>query len=236
MKKKIVITGASSGIGFALSKLLVEQGHTVFAISRNESRLSSLASSLSSASLHLLVGDISKQQSLQSIHTSLAGHTDHIDALINNAGTLIHKPFSELTFQNWLDIYSTNVFGAAMLTSALLPLLKRPDAKEKSHVVNIASMGGVQGSTKFAGLSAYSSSKGALCNFTECLAEELKNDGVAVNALAIGSVATEMFSAAFPGFKAATTPEKMAEFIAEFTLTGQNFFNGKILPVSNSTP
>jgi NAD(P)-dependent dehydrogenase (short-subunit alcohol dehydrogenase family) len=156
--------------------------------------------------------------------------------ILNDVDDAMKKPFSELTFQNWLDIYSTNVFGAAMLTSALLPLLKRPDAKEKSHVVNIASMGGVQGSTKFAGLSAYSSSKGALCNFTECLAEELKNDGVAVNALAIGSVATEMFTAAFPGFKAATTPEKMAEFIAEFTLTGQNFFNGKILPVSNSTP
>ena len=97
-------------------------------------------------------------------------------------------------------------------------------------------MGGFQGSTKFAGLSAYSSSKSALSGLTECLAEELKDRNIAVNCLALGAVQTEMLGKAFPGYKAPLSAAKMAEFICEFALTGQLFFNGKIIPVSSTTP
>jgi NAD(P)-dependent dehydrogenase (short-subunit alcohol dehydrogenase family) len=97
-------------------------------------------------------------------------------------------------------------------------------------------MGGVQGSSKFPGLSAYSSSKSALSGLTECLAEELKTKNIAVNCLALGAVQTEMLAKAFPGYKAPVTPSQMAEFICDFALKGQHFFNGKIIPVSSSTP
>src|SRR5208282_5900863 len=100
-------------------------------------------------------------------------------------------------------------------------------------IVNISSIGGVQGSAKFKGLSAYSSSKAALINITECLAEEFKERGIAVNCLALGSVQTEMFSAAFPSFEAALTAEEMANYISEFAVTGNKYFNGKVIPVSN---
>ena len=106
----------------------------------------------------------------------------------------------------------------------------------ESHVVIISSMGGIQGSVKFPGLSAYSSSKAAVINLTELLAEEYKESGPSFNVLALGAVQTEMLQEAFPGYKAPTTPSEMARFIGDFAFTGNKFFNGKILQVSNSTP
>ncbi len=97
-------------------------------------------------------------------------------------------------------------------------------------------MGGVQGSEKFQGLSLYSASKAALAVFTECLAEELKTHNVKANALALGAVQTEMLSHAFPTYKAPLQASEMADYIADFALNGHQYYNGKILPVSLSTP
>jgi NAD(P)-dependent dehydrogenase (short-subunit alcohol dehydrogenase family) len=71
---------------------------------------------------------------------------------------------------------------------------------------------------------------------TECFAEELKERKISVNCLCLGSVQTEMFSAAFPSFNAALKPEEMGAYIARFALEGNKFFNGKIIPVSSTTP
>ena len=108
--------------------------------------------------------------------------------------------------------------------------------KKGTHIVNISSIGGVQGSAKFAGLSAYSSSKAALCGLTECLAEEFKGTNISVNCLALGAVQTEMLLKAFPGYKAPLKANQMASYIYELALNGRNYYNGKILPVSLSTP
>ena len=105
-----------------------------------------------------------------------------------------------------------------------------------SHIVNISSMGGFQGSVKFPGLSAYSTSKAALCSFTELFAEEYKDSGIKMICLCLGAVQTEMLEEAFPGFKAPHSPEEMASFIYTFATTQGDFMNGKIIPVSQSTP
>jgi NAD(P)-dependent dehydrogenase (short-subunit alcohol dehydrogenase family) len=97
-------------------------------------------------------------------------------------------------------------------------------------------MGGFQGSAKFKGLSLYSASKGALAILTECMAEEFKEKNINVNCLALGSVQTEMLAKAFPGYKAQSSPAEMAEFIANFALNAYKQINGKIIPVSASTP
>ena len=128
-------------------------------------------------------------------------------------------------------MYATNVFGVAELTRRVIPFMQ-----PKGHVVTISSMGGVQGSMKFAGLSAYSSSKGAVITLTELLAEEYKETGPSFNVLALGAVQTEMLEEAFPGYKAPTTPLEMATYIFEFSQKGQQFYNGKLLQVSSSTP
>ena len=156
---------------------------------------------------------------------------EKIDIIINNAATLINRPFAKISEGELYETYRINVFHPFRTIQVILPHLKKG-----SHIVNISSMGGVQGTQKFAGLSAYSSSKGALAVLTECLAEELKPKGIAVNCLALGAVQTEMLSKAFPKYKAPVTAKQMAEFICEFALTGNKYFNGKIIPVSLSTP
>ena len=151
--------------------------------------------------------------------------------LIHNSGFLVNAPFSELKMSDFKKSYEVNVFGVAALTQAVLPYMK-----EDGHVVNISSMGGIQGSVKFPGLSAYSSSKGALITLTELLAEEYKETGPSFNVLALGAVQTEMLEEAFPGYEAPLTADEMARYIMDFALNGAKFYNGKILQVSSSTP
>jgi NAD(P)-dependent dehydrogenase (short-subunit alcohol dehydrogenase family) len=227
----ILITGASSGIGYHTSLLLAKQGHTVFAVSRSGDKLQKLKTE--NNSIQIIAGDITKEDFLKSLKDEITSKAKTLNVLINNAGYLVNKPFEELTSEDWNGIYSTNVFAPANLIRTVLPLFS---SKEKGHIVNIASMGGVQGSKKFKGLSAYSSAKAALVGLTECLAEEFTDKNIAVNCLALGSAQTEMFSKAFPGIPAGTTAIEMANFVAQFAVEGQKLFNGKIIPVANSTP
>ena len=96
-------------------------------------------------------------------------------------------------------------------------------------------MGGIQGSMKFPGLAAYSSSKGAVITLSELLAEEYKEQGIAFNVLALGAVNTEMLQEAFPGYEAPISATEMADYIFNFALTGNKYHNGKIIQVSSST-
>ncbi len=227
LPRKIVITGTSRGIGLELVKIFAKKGHQILALSRNKIPVEKLQ-------LENVVAfccDISDKDSLSEVEKFIESNWGKVDILINNAGKLVYKAFSETTLEEFEEVYKTNVFGVAALTKTLLPFMGK-----SSHVVNISSMGGIQGSVKFAGLSAYSSSKGALITLTELLAEEYKETGPAFNVLALGSVQTEMLEAAFPGIQAALSAAEMANYIAEFSLTGNQFYNGKILQVSNSTP
>jgi NAD(P)-dependent dehydrogenase (short-subunit alcohol dehydrogenase family) len=105
-----------------------------------------------------------------------------------------------------------------------------------AHIVNISAIGGFQGSVKFAGLAAYSTSKAAVCSFTELFAEEYKDTSIKMNCLCLGAAQTEMLEEAFPGYEAPVSAEKMAEYITDFALNADQWMNGKIIPVSLSTP
>ncbi|MBK7129417.1 MAG: SDR family oxidoreductase [Crocinitomicaceae bacterium] len=227
-QKNIIITGASKGIGFALTKHLSKH-HRVLSIARNTKSLISLANE--NANVTALNLDITDENLVSKLEKEIKSHFNSVDILINNAGFLVNKPFTQITRKEMMAVYSTNVFGLMELCQAVIPFMSKG-----AHIVNIGSMGGFQGSTKFSGLSVYSSSKAAVAGFTECLAEELKQDQISVNCLALGAVQTEMLSAAFPEFKAPVTATEMAAFIANFALTGNQYFNGKVLPVSSTTP
>jgi len=220
-----VITGASRGIGLALVQWFSENNHHVWALSRNIDPIEALnASNVSAFSIDITIPEALKQWSETS-------PLESVDVLINNAGKLINKPFAETTQSDFELVYKVNVFGLASLTRALLPKMNT-----KSHIVNISSMGGINGTSKFPGLAAYSSSKGAVSILTELLAEEFKVSGPSINALALGAVQTEMLSEAFPGLDVPMDAKTMAAYIAQFALTGHQFYNGKVLPVSNTTP
>lgn len=226
--KNVVITGTSRGIGFELVSILSKMGHQVLALSRNEKPVKDLGLE----NVHAFSFDITKEDSLLKAESYITKNwNSKVDILINNAGALLNKPFKDSNYEDFTTVYKVNVFGVAEVTRKLLPFMN-----DKSHVLNISSMGGIQGSIKFSGLAAYSSSKGALLTLTELLAEEYKENGPSFNALALGAVQTEMLEEAFPGYKAPVSAEEMAHYIADFSLNGQKFYNGKIMQVSNSTP
>lgn len=227
----VIVTGASRGIGKEVVKFLAENGHQVLALSRNITGLEELRHSntnIVAAELDLNIEEINNQVNAA---LTLAGFKN-IDVLVNNAGHLVNKPFISQNMDDIYACYNVNVIGVIRLIQLIMPYLN----KEGSHCVNISSMGGFQGSVKFPGLAAYSSSKAAVASLTECLAEEYKDTNHKFNCLALGAVQTEMLEEAFSGYKAPISAPQMAEFIANFAINGHHNFNGKILPVSISTP
>ena len=224
--KNIIITGTSRGIGYELALLFANSGHQVLAISRKTPQALIEHQNITCLSVDLSIAD-----DLVQVENFLQTTWKHVDAIVHNAGALIFKPFSETTTEDFNRVYKVNVFAVAELTRIALPYFKKG-----SHVVTISSMGGIQGSMKFAGLAVYSSSKGAVITLSELLAEEYKEQGIAFNVLALGAVNTEMLQEAFPGYEAPTSAKEMADYIFNFALTGNKFHNGKVIQVSSSTP
>ncbi|MDK2910083.1 MAG: hypothetical protein PWR20_1650 [Bacteroidales bacterium] len=224
----ILITGSSRGLGLSLvQELLNREGHLIFGISR-----SAIPESLKGFTNYIhLSTNLLQIEGMDVIYKEVSSKVESIDVIINNAGLLINKPFGETSIAEIDQLMAVNFRSPAVLIQRLLPLLRHG-----SHIMNIGSMGGVQGSVKFPGLSFYSASKGALTILTEVLAEELKPLGIHVNCLALGSVQTEMLAEAFPGYQASFSPEEMAIFLADFAERNYQFFNGKSLQLAITTP
>ena len=226
----IIITGAGKGIGFetviAFSK---DPNNNIIAISRNIDLLKNIEIVGENTFLFPISYDLSNINFDLKVKIGIL--FNNIDILINNAGLLINKPFEDLTVNDFDQMFNINVKSVFKLINLLLPFFQ-----PESHIVNISSMGGFQGSAKFKGLSLYSAAKGALNILTECLAEEFNEVGIKVNSLALGSVNTEMLQQAFPGYKAMVQPQEMALYIKNFAETAHHYLNGKIIPVSLTTP
>ena len=230
----IIITGAGRGIGLEIAKILSNvKGNRVVAVSRNIEELKKYSNEIpggkNGSFLYPVSIDLNKKDFEKKFLTYVLNRFKKIDILINNAGTLVNKELSQLSSNDFDTIFTTNTKAPFLIIKALLPYLNNP-----SHIVNIGSMGGFQGSEKFPGLSLYSASKGALAILSECLAVELKDKGIRVNCLALGSTQTEMFAEAFPGHKAQTTAEDMAKYIVDFSLSKKQ--NGKTIAVTETTP
>lgn len=231
----ILITGASSGIGYATAlKLSENKENQILAVARRKGNLEKLQveSEATYGHKNVLAARCDLTSDLHELDAYL-DNFEQLDVLINNAGALVNKPFEEIDDEDWRAQFEINVISPARLIKKCLPLLKQ---SKRAHVVNISSIAGFQGSSKFPGLAAYSSSKAALASLSELLAEEFNPLGVKVNCLAFGAVQTDMLEKAFPGFKALINPTQMAEYVADFALNAHKVMNGKIIPVSLSTP
>ncbi len=225
--KNVIITGTSRGIGFELAKQFAKKGDNVLALSRNSKPLDNF----NHKNIKTISVDLSNNSDINKAVNYIKTNWKHVDILINNAGKLINKPFTDLTSEDFIEVYKVNVFAVAELTKNIIPFLQKG-----SHVVTISSMGGIQGSLKFPGLAAYSSAKGAVITLSELLAEEYKEQQIAFNVLALGAVQTEMLEEAFPGYVAPISAKEMADYIYNFSLSGNKVYNGKVLQVSSSTP
>ena len=218
--KNAIITGTSSGLGFELVNKFIAENYNIISLSRS-------TCSIKSSLVEHCNFDITNPKSISELKKLIQSKYKTIDILINNAGMLINKPFVELSKKEFISVYDVNFFGVIELIQEILPFFK-----SKSQIINISSIGGINGTNKFKGLSAYSSSKGALNILTEVLAEEFKETGPVINSLCLGSVQTKMLEQAFPGYKAQVQPREMANFIYDFSQSGGKVFNGKIIPIS----
>jgi len=229
-----IITGGSKGIGAELVKSLCKhKGNSIVVLARSVDGLRRLSAEClkinPSCKIMTIEFDLAQFDFYPFILQKIETFFHRCDILINNAGKLINRPFDKIELQDFDDVYNVNIKGLFFFTQLILPIMNKG-----GHILNISSMGGINGTKKYAGLSAYGSSKGAVSVFTEVLAEELKESEISVNCLALGGVQTDMFEKAFPGVKALQSTSQMAQFIADFAVTGNRFFNGRIVPVSLS--
>lgn len=228
MNRSIVVVGASRGIGQAIVKqLAADSNNSILALSRNLDRMQESFGGFNNVDCKSLDLD---SKTVKEDCENIFKELERIDILINNAGMLVNKPFDQLTHDDFVSCYQVNVIGVMETVQAALPKM------HAAHIVNISSIGGFQGSVKFPGLTAYSTSKAALCSFTELFAEEHKETEIKMNCLCLGAAQTEMLEEAFPGYEAPVSAEKMAEYIVDFSLNANQWINGKIIPVSLSTP
>lgn len=224
--KTALITGTSSGIGLELIKKFDKKGIRTISLSRSD-----IVSDYEfSSNLMHINFDITNVQDIKKLVEFLSSNSLQVDFLINNAGKLVNKPFLDQSEVDFKSTYDVNFFGIVRLIQSLFPFFKKD-----SHIINVSSIGGIGGSSKFPGLSSYSSSKGALNILTEVLATEFK-EGPYFNTLCLGAVKTPMLELAFPGYKAEVKPKDMAQFIYDFSTSNPLLFNGKVIPVSISNP
>jgi len=226
----VLITGASRGIGKETALALLKQNVKVVALARSGDKLQELQSQYPDQVFTLAV-DLSIDESYTSVIKLLNDNNLLLEAVIHNAGALLNKPFLETTTEDWDFLLKANLMSSVNLIKTCHPFMVKG-----SHIVQIGSMGGFQGSSKFPGLSAYSVTKGSLSILTESLAVEFFKDDIRVNCLCLGAVQTEMLEAAFPGLQAPVQPNEMGAYIAEFAMHAQKYFNGKVLPVSLADP
>ena len=223
MSKNVLVIGASRGIGKELVRQFADKDLETFGFARS-------LQNASENNIHFIHLDL-LSPTIKSDFEKVISGIDHIDYLIHNAGFIAVKPFLELSREDIQNCYQVNVMSVMEITQICIPKVK-----SGGHIVMISSIGGFQGSSKFPGLAAYSTSKAALVSLTELLAEEFKNSGISINCLCLGAVQTEMMEEAFPGYKAPHQPDEIAEFIVDFTLNHGKYFHGKIIPVSVSNP
>ncbi len=230
MSSTIIVTGASRGIGYQTALALANQNNTVIATARTRERLEELAQKNESGKIIPVTADLTKHEGIEKIREAVSG-IGSLNGLINNAGALGKKPFMETTMEDWQQVMDVNVYAIVRLTQAVKSFFK-----DGSHIVNISSMSGFQGSLKFPGLSIYAAAKAAVIGLSEVLSVEFAEDDISVNCICPGAVQTEMVKQAFPGFEPPVTAQQMGAYLADFVLTGHQLYNGQVLPVALNNP
>lgn len=226
-KKVALITGVSRGIGRGIVDSYLAAGFHVIGLSRSEVPQLSSRSDFSSISC-----DVSREDEVEKAFQEvrrIVGNTG-LDVLVNNAGILILSSFENMTSEQWRQTMATNLDGVFYVTKRAMPLLE----KTKGLVVNISSLGGIQDTEKFPGLSAYTPSKAALISFTKCLALEKKAAGVRALCLALGAVNTDMLASVAADLKSDTGPADIGRLVVSLSSDACQPLNGEVITVSSN--
>ncbi|MBV2195604.1 SDR family oxidoreductase [Flavobacterium sp. HXWNR69] len=184
MKKVILITGGSSGIGKSIGTFLHEKGNIVYGTSRNPENISNSV-------FELLQLDVRDVESIKKCVNQVIQKSGRIDVLINNAGVGITGPLEEIPTEEIMNNFQTNLFGPIEVMKAVLPQMRQ---QKSGLIINVTSIAGYMG-LPFRGV--YSASKGALELITESLRMEVKQFGIQITNVAPGDFATDIASRRF---------------------------------------
>lgn len=192
-KKTVLITGASSGIGYEFSKLFARDGHDLVLVSRNKQKLNQLADKLMAdfgISVKVISKDLSVAAAPQEIFDELKQESIHVDSLVNNAGFNVYGPFSETDLTEELQMIQVNLTSLTCLTKLFLPGMLKQDY---GRIINVGSIGSfVPGPLN----AVYCATKAYVLSFSEAISEELEGTKVTVTALCPGATKTEFFKRA----------------------------------------
>lgn len=184
-KGKVLVTGASRGIGFAIARMFAEKNYKVYAnYHKNCNELNLLADNLKKEG-HIIIpikADVSKQSDVEAMMTDIGG----IDILINNAGVSQFKQFIDMTEQDWDNMLSVNLKSVYLCTQGVI---KNMLSNKYGKIINISSIWGVTGGACEV---HYSAAKAGIIGFTKALAKEMATSGIQVNCIAPGAIDTDM--------------------------------------------
>lgn len=180
--KKVVVAGASGGIGSSLVKLLIQSGAEVFITGRNIEKLSSIASTHGIPASHFMATDIGDGTQMELLAETVLAKLGTPDILINLAGIGIIKPMEQLSLDDFSRSLQTNLVGAFLFVKSFLPAMK--EAK-KGLIINVP---GVLGKVPMAGAAAYSASKYGIVGMMQSIREELKRTEIRITNLFLGGV------------------------------------------------
>lgn len=190
--KTVVVTGASSGMGYYIALDFAKEGATVIAVARRKERLETLAKEANGMAGKILpyVGDISSKEMAEGMIEFAVEQGSKIDILVNNAGIMDEfKPIDEMTDELWDRVMSVNLYGPVMaMRKAVQVMLKQETG---GNIVNIASIGGVCGARAGA---AYTASKHAMVGLTKNTAFMYAKRGIRCNVICPGGVETEVMN------------------------------------------
>lgn len=188
--KTILITGASRGIGYAISMLFSEQGGNVILTGRDKEKLNTLKSSLSlvhdDQRHHVYQMDVNYREQVNDVFKELLRDKTYIDCLVNNAGIMEDGTLQLVKEDIMINTFDTNVFGSIRTSQMAIKAFLR---NKKGSIINLSSIIGTNGNS---GQSVYGSSKAAIVGFTKSLSKELAIFNIRVNALAPGFIETDM--------------------------------------------
>jgi 3-oxoacyl-[acyl-carrier protein] reductase len=179
---RVLVTGGSLGIGKAAAQVLVEAGARVAITGRNQKRLLAAAEETRAVAI---VADASRPEDVEKTFDQVREHLGGLDCLINNAGIGFFCDMEKVSFEQYEQVFHTNVFGAALMGARAASLFKAQ--KSHGHIINIGSTAGLKG---FPGGSIYAASKFALRGMTECWQTELRKHDIRVTLIAPSEVAT----------------------------------------------
>ena len=182
--RKIVVTGGAMGIGAATARTLVEEGAFVYIVDKIQDAAEELVASLDGRA-QFLYADLSDQQSIRELGSTMLTMTDSLHGLVNNGGIVLPSSIAESNDDDWDPQLAINLRAPLLCTQVLLPLLKRGPG----HIVNISSEAAFR---PRAGNIVYDATKAAVCSLTRSMAVEFAASGIRANTVAPGWTVTEM--------------------------------------------